>query len=303
MRGICLLIAVSGAVVCVAGAAPAAWAHGVISREGDVLRYITTNAGVGATLTVTTPETGALVFEDTTSVGGIGANVPANCIPISEGGEVKKARCHTEGIARVEVFFDANNDSVSFDAALPVQVVGGSGNDWVEGGFGADSLDGGAGGDTIIGGAGVDAISAGDGDDSIDIRDGLADTVDCGAGADSVAADLSDPPDLGAASGCESVSVEDRPPDPPPPDTPPDTTITKAPKRETKKRIAPFGFRSSEAGASFECSRDRSPYRPCTAPKRYSNLGLGRHVFKVRSVDAAGNVDPTTASYRWRVVA
>jgi hypothetical protein len=73
----------------------------------------------------------------------------------------------------------------------------------------------GAGNDTVGGGAGNDSIDAGAGDDAIDARDGFADRVDCGPGADTVTADTLD---LASAS-CETVDVvdvgnanEDRPP-------------------------------------------------------------------------------------------
>lgn len=79
-------------------------------------------------------------------------------------------------------------------------------------GDGADALtilsdlgvaaDGGPGPDTLTGGPGPDAFSGGDGDDAIVSRDGIAETVDCGAGADRVVADLEDRP-----AGCETVDV------------------------------------------------------------------------------------------------
>jgi hypothetical protein len=171
------------------------------------------------------------------------------------------------------------------------------------GGYGADILGGGPGADTIAGGPGSDAVSGEAGDDAIDVRDGEPDSVDCGDGVDWVLADQTDPPDLITAFGCETVSVEIAAPGPPPPDTPPDTKIKRSPRREAKRGKAVFRFKSTEAGSSFECSRDRSPYRPCRSPKRYRHLARGRHLFKVRAIDPAGNVDPTTATYRWRVVA
>ena len=108
--------------------------------------------------------------------------------------------------------------------------------------------------------------------------------------------------DAVVASGCELVSVAETSPPAPPPDTPPGTVIRKAPRRETKRDDAGFRFKATERGSRFECSRDHSPYRPCEAPKRYRHLAAGRHVFKVRAADVAGNVDPTTASYHWRVL-
>jgi hypothetical protein len=91
----------------------------------------------------------------------------------------------------------------------------GDGNDTVDGGSGDDDIDAGFGDDAITGGPGKDSISAdrrgGDcgpmwckypyGNDTIDTRDGELDSVDCGAGTDSVKAD---PQDV-VAPNCESV--------------------------------------------------------------------------------------------------
>ncbi len=92
------------------------------------------------------------------------------------------------------------------------------------------------------------------------------------------------------------------PPPPPPPDvTPPNTRITAAPKRRTTAHRATFRFRSTEAGSTFRCKLDRRPWRRCTSPKRYRNLRLGRHTFRVRAWDRAGNADPTPAIRRWSI--
>jgi hypothetical protein len=274
---------------------PAASGHGVITKDGSALVYTTTNNcqpfPCAATLVVTTPETGVLEFEDKTSRGGI---FWGPCDPITE----ERTRCDSSGVARIVVSLDHNNDSATLSTALPVQVNGGTGNDEITGSFGDDLLAGGPGTDTIVGGAGADAISGEAGDDVIDARDGIADTIDCGEGVDSAAVDAADPP----AFGCETVLVEDTPPGGGPPDTPPDTTITRSPARETKREKARFRFTATEAGSTYECSRDGSPYRPCESPKRYGGLRPGRHLFKVRATDPAGNTDPTTAAYRWRVV-
>jgi Ca2+-binding RTX toxin-like protein len=92
---------------------------------------------------------------------------------------------------------------------------GGDGTDKIDGGTGADKLDGGFGDDTITGGPGRDAISAdlagGDcgplwckhpfGNDTVEARDGEADSIACGEGADRVVADAVDT----VASDCERV--------------------------------------------------------------------------------------------------
>jgi Ca2+-binding RTX toxin-like protein len=94
----------------------------------------------------------------------------------------------------------------------------GDGADTLDGGAGADYLDGGYGDDHITGGAGADIIhgdiAGGDcgggiygycklpyGNDMIDARDGEIDSIDCGAGTDSVKADPNDV----VAPDCETV--------------------------------------------------------------------------------------------------
>jgi hypothetical protein len=84
--------------------------------------------------------------------------------------------------------------------------------------------------------------------------------------------------------------------------TPPQTTITKGPKARTHKRTVKFTFISSEAGSTFQCKLDRRPFKACRSPKKLKGLKPGKHVFKVRAKDAAGNVDPTPAKRVWRVL-
>ena len=83
--------------------------------------------------------------------------------------------------------------------------------------------------------------------------------------------------------------------------TPPETTITKGPKKKTRKKSATFWFNSNEANSSLECQLDNKPSTPCTSPKTYRRLKVGRHTFTVRATDAAGNLDPSPATYRWKV--
>jgi CSLREA domain-containing protein len=84
--------------------------------------------------------------------------------------------------------------------------------------------------------------------------------------------------------------------------TPPDTKIVKGPPKKTHKRTAKFKFTSTEAGSSFQCKLDRKPFKPCASPKKYKKLKPGKHVFKVRAIDQAGNVDPTPAKRKFTVL-
>jgi hypothetical protein len=72
--------------------------------------------------------------------------------------------------------------------------------------------------------------------------------------------------------------------------TPPTTKIIKAPKAKSKSTTAKFKFKSNEAGSKFQCKLDKGKFKTCRSPKTYKKLKLGKHVFKVRATDKAGNV-------------
>jgi len=93
------------------------------------------------------------------------------------------------------------------------------------------------------------------------------------------------------------------PPPPPPPDTtPPETTITASPPPTTADTTASFSFTASEP-ATFRCSVDGAPPQPCTSPLTLTGLAIGIHTFSVAATDAAGNTDPTPASFAWEITA
>ena len=62
-----------------------------------------------------------------------------------------------------------------------------------------------------------------------------------------------------------------------------------------------FRFASSEPGSSFACKLDTQRSRACTSPKTYRKLKPGKHVFRVRARDRAGNVDATPAVKRFTI--
>ena len=90
---------------------------------------------------------------------------------------------------------------------------------------------------------------------------------------------------------------------------PPDTRITDttAPgsritgqSRNRKTSKVTFRFVSSEKGSTFSCKIDRKAWATCASPKKFK-AGRGAHTFRVRAIDAAGNVDKTPATRRFRV--
>ena len=67
------------------------------------------------------------------------------------------------------------------------------------------------------------------------------------------------------------------------------------------KRMATFRFASGEPGSTFACKLDTKRFRPCTSPKTYRKLEPGKHVFRVKARDRAGNLDATPAVKRFRI--
>jgi hypothetical protein len=59
-----------------------------------------------------------------------------------------------------------------------------------------------------------------------------------------------------------------------------------------------FAFAASEQGSTFECQLDSAPYATCVSPSEFS-AAPGLHVFRVRAIDPALNVDPSPASWNW----
>lgn len=83
--------------------------------------------------------------------------------------------------------------------------------------------------------------------------------------------------------------------------TAPKTQITRNPPRRTVRRRAVVRFRASEPVRRFRCRLDRRRWRACSSPQRYRGLAAGRHVFRVRAIDLAGNVEAPPTRRVWRV--
>jgi myo-inositol-hexaphosphate 3-phosphohydrolase len=82
------------------------------------------------------------------------------------------------------------------------RVTTGSGNDSIAGSAAGNLLKAADGADVLTGGFGKDTLEGGGGNDQLGARDGVADTVRCGPGVDTVTADTVD----SVSSDCESVS-------------------------------------------------------------------------------------------------
>ncbi len=92
--------------------------------------------------------------------------------------------------------------------------------------------------------------------------------------------------------------------------TPPQTKLTKHPAKRVRTRTGAKRVRFEFSGSDnlpatgplrFQCRLDGGSFVLCRSPFA-RKVKLGHHQFSVRAIDAAGNVDPTPASYRWRVV-
>ena len=90
----------------------------------------------------------------------------------------------------------------------------------------------------------------------------------------------------------------------------PDTKKTGGPDKGQKvdrRKLARVGirfrFRADEPGARFECRLDKQRWRDCTPPKKLEQrLPKGRHSFRARAIDAAGNKETKPAHWKFRVV-
>ena len=83
-------------------------------------------------------------------------------------------------------------------------------------------------------------------------------------------------------------------------DNSPNTLIDAGPKKKTKKKKAKFRFSSNESPVAFQCKLDSGSFEACTSAAKFK-VKKGKHELHVRAIDAANNVDPTPASYSWKV--
>jgi hypothetical protein len=153
---------------------------------------------------------------------------------------------------------------------------------------------------TVDAGDSTAAVGPVDIDEEVRVADGDCDgasVVDIGA--DELVADCPEPTPPGGGEG--SGDTPQPSPQPSSSDTdPPETTITSSPGKSAADRRVRFEFEADEPGATFECRVDRHRFRECTSPFR-DELKQGRHTFRVRARDAAGNLERKPARYRFTI--
>lgn len=83
--------------------------------------------------------------------------------------------------------------------------------------------------------------------------------------------------------------------------TAPDTLIGSTPANPSSVVASTFTFTATEPDSTFQCSIDAGAWGACASGVTYPVLANGPHTFMVRSVDPAGNIDQTPASYSWTI--
>jgi hypothetical protein len=90
-------------------------------------------------------------------------------------------------------------------------------------------------------------------------------------------------------------------PIPPGDGDPPETVIKKKPRKKSTDRTPTFKFTSDEPGSSFQCKLDRRAFAGCGSKTTF-RVRPGKHKLLVQSVDPTGNIDPTPAAFRFKIL-
>ena len=164
---------------------------------------------------------------------------------------------------------------------------------------------------------GKDVVATGSPDDTgtgFEVCVSGTDTCQAGSHATALGGELNLPPGVATdavgnvyvadASNNRLQKFADPPPPGPgtsPPDTSPPNTSLRASKINQAKRKATFRFSSSEPSSTFLCKLDRKAFTACNSPKTYKHLKPGKHKFRVKARDAAGNIDPTPLIKKFKI--
>ena len=211
-----------------------AFADSKMGQAGDTITFRSEDAGISNELTVSLDKQGRVRFADSTDPYGMSGYPSPPCSPgnVNGQGNAIEVLCDKAAVKGVQIDIGPGQDDIAYrlrdvpgtlsgnlgadfitSSAAADTLHGGQGNDTLESGAGgdtvtgddgADSIHSGDGADNVDGGLGSDGIDAGGGNDSITVADGIADSVECGAGDDTVDADQ-----LDQLANCEHVSRHD----------------------------------------------------------------------------------------------
>jgi Ca2+-binding RTX toxin-like protein len=155
-------------------------------------------------------------------------------------------------------------------------ILGGLASDRLTGDAGANVIRGGAGNDVVDGGLGADQLF-GDADrDTLRARDGIADTVSCGADEDDAEVDK-----LDTLTACETVDRGDAPSNPQNPDNPQNPQNPDNPQNAAtgKLTISPTKLRLDRKGfAKLSVSCPKGVSKKCTGSVKVQRTAKGKTV-------------------------
>jgi hypothetical protein len=89
-------------------------------------------------------------------------------------------------------------------------------------------------------------------------------------------------------------------PQPAPDTTAPETKIDQS-RFRISTRTATFWFSASETAQGYLCRLDKGDFKPCGSPRTYKRLKPGKHAFRVKAVDVAGNADSSAAVAKFKI--
>ena len=77
--------------------------------------------------------------------------------------------------------------------------------------------------------------------------------------------------------------------------------VASGPAAQTASSVATFQFSYGADGTGALCSLDGAAFAPCATPVTIPSVSEGSHTFRIKPVDAAGNVGANVTTYTWDV--
>ena len=77
--------------------------------------------------------------------------------------------------------------------------------------------------------------------------------------------------------------------------------VASGPAAQTASSVATFQFSYGADGTGALCSLDGAAFAPCATPVTIPSVSEGSHTFRIKPVDAAGNVGANITTYTWDV--